>query len=126
MSATALLSEYIIPRRLMYEREAYLSLLRSRRSTGPPFNQYLPNVVDPPADAEVVGDWYLYWALAKRFGLPLSYAGVLMNLDSEPPSTSSCWTFNIAIHAVRWIRFADICSAACSKLTLRRWPSQGI
>ncbi len=88
MTATAQLSHYIIPPKMLYERtdiakppqlEGFLS--------GPPFNQYLPALVAPPADAEVIDDWYLYWSLAKRLGLPLRFGGELLDLEAPPPTT---------------------------------------
>jgi anaerobic selenocysteine-containing dehydrogenase len=40
-----------------------------------PFVQWVPGVVAPPPGSELIDDWYLYWALAERLGLPLSVGG---------------------------------------------------
>jgi anaerobic selenocysteine-containing dehydrogenase len=88
MTATALLSHYVIPPKLLYERadvakppgfEGFLS--------GPAFNQFLPAIVDPPRGSQVIDDWYLFWALAKRLKLRLSYAGVSLDLTGDAPTT---------------------------------------
>jgi len=88
MSATAALSHYIIPPKLMYERaevmpgpdlDVYLNDV--------PFSQYVPPAVCPPTGAEVIDDWYFYWALAKRLAIPLSFAGIPMDLSKPAPAT---------------------------------------
>lgn len=88
MTATAQLSHYIIPPKMLYERtdiakppdlEGFLS--------GPNFNQYLPALVDPPAGSQVIDDWYLYWSLAKRLGLTLNFGGTTLDFDAPPPTT---------------------------------------
>ena len=90
MTATAMLSHYIIPPKLLYERadvakppwlESYLG--------GPAFNQYLPALVPPPPGAEVIDDWYLYWALAKRLGMNVPFNGVELDTSGEPPTTEA-------------------------------------
>jgi len=89
LSETARLAHYVLPTRLQYERTDLLF--------GPgfepmlniaPFQQWIPAVVPPPPDAEVMEDWYLYWALAKRLDLPLSFAGAPLDLE-RPPTTES-------------------------------------
>jgi anaerobic selenocysteine-containing dehydrogenase len=88
MTATAVLSHYIIPPKLLYERvdvakpagfEGFLA--------GPAFNQYLPAVVGLPQDSELVDDWYPFWALAKRLNVQLSFAGQPLDLTGAVPST---------------------------------------
>lgn len=91
MTETAKLCHYILPPKLAFERhdvvtppwvENYLASV--------PFAQYLPPVVSPPAGSDVIDDWYLYWALARRLHLPLQFAGKPMpglEEDGLPPSS---------------------------------------
>lgn len=85
MTATARLSHYIIPPKMFYERvdvapgpdlDVYLNPF--------PFAQYLPAAVPPPSGSQLVEDWYVFWALAKRLNLPLSFAGVPLSFEREP------------------------------------------
>ncbi|HTX07885.1 MAG TPA: molybdopterin-dependent oxidoreductase [Solirubrobacteraceae bacterium] len=86
MSATARLSHYVIPPTLMYERADLPMVFMNEMRMPVPFAQYAEPIVDPPAGAEVIDEWYPYWALAQRMELSLSYCGV--SLDSaEPPTT---------------------------------------
>jgi anaerobic selenocysteine-containing dehydrogenase len=86
MTSTAKLSHYILPPVLMYERPD-LPLFGLERALYPaPFMQYTPAQVSPPAGAEVVDDWYVFWALARRLGLNLEFDGVPLDLDAKPTS----------------------------------------
>lgn len=85
MSATARLSHFVLPPRLMYERADIPFLFGADSRVGIPFGHYTAPIVEPPPESEVVEDWYVYWALARRLGLPLSYDGV--ELEGEPPTT---------------------------------------
>ena len=73
MSATARLCHYILPPLLQLERDDVLFGPRTERLLGHlPFVQWIPGVIAPPPGSELIDDWYLYWALAERLGLPLS------------------------------------------------------
>lgn len=73
MSATAELCHYILPPLLQTERDDVLFGPRTERLLGHvPFVQWIPGVVAPPPGSELIDDWYLYWSLAERLGLPLS------------------------------------------------------
>ena len=85
MSATARMSHYVLPPRLMYERADIPILFGAENRTGIPFGQYTAPIVEPPPGSELVEDWYVYWALARRLGLPLVYDGV--ELEEEQPTT---------------------------------------
>lgn len=84
MTATAGVSDFIIPPKLMFERddvlfgpnfEAFLSDI--------PFGQYLPALVAAP-NPQVVDDWYVYWSLARRMGLQLIFAGEPLDMEQAP------------------------------------------
>jgi anaerobic selenocysteine-containing dehydrogenase len=86
MTSTAKLSHYILPPVLIYER-ADLPLVGLERALYPePFAQFTPAVARPPAGSEVVDDWYVFWALARRLGLSLTYDGVPLDMTT-PPTT---------------------------------------
>ncbi|UZW58292.1 molybdopterin-dependent oxidoreductase (plasmid) [Sphingobium sp. JS3065] len=88
MTATTMLCDYIIPPKMVYERTdiarpPHMELALS----GSQFNQYIPAVASAPPGSQVIDDWHFYWALAKRLGLRLVYAGAELDLDQPPPST---------------------------------------
>jgi anaerobic selenocysteine-containing dehydrogenase len=61
-----------MPPRLLLERDDVLFGPRTEALLGHiPYVQWIPAVVAPPDGSEVIDDWYLYWALAERLGLPL-------------------------------------------------------
>ena len=86
LSATAKLAHYIIPPKLQYERADLPMLYGLSRRFPVPFMQYTPEIAAPPAGSEVVDDWYVYWALARRLGVPLDFCGT--RLDGEVPPTT--------------------------------------
>jgi anaerobic selenocysteine-containing dehydrogenase len=88
MSNTAKLSHYVLPPRLQYER-ADLPTTRDYETLffHVPFSQYTGGVAEPPAGSEVVDDWYVFWALAKRLRREIVFDGVPLEM-SKPPSTA--------------------------------------
>jgi anaerobic selenocysteine-containing dehydrogenase len=94
MSATARLSHYVIPPKLMYERPDLPMVFMNEMRMPVPFAQYAAPIVDPPRGAEVIDDWYLYWALARRLGLTIDYFGVALE-SPEPPSTDELLALSI-------------------------------
>lgn len=87
MTNTARLSDYVIPPRMMFERAdlplaLYGTLFYPRR-----WVQYTPAIVPPPEGSELVEDWYVFWSIAKRLGLPLNYAGKTPMDMVDPPTT---------------------------------------
>lgn len=87
MTATARLCHYILPPKLQYERADVLFGPIFEQILNPvPFQQYIPAVSTPPVGAEVIDDWYFFWALAKRLRIPLAFAGQPLNMES-PPTT---------------------------------------
>jgi len=84
MTATARLSHFIIPPTMMFERadlgtrdyESYVLHL--------PYSQYAQKVAQPPAGAEVVDDWYVFWALAQRLDRAIVFDGVALDMQHAP------------------------------------------
>ncbi len=84
MTATARLSDYILPPTLQYERPDLPLFLYESMIYPEPFSRYTPALVAPPSDSEVVDDWKIFWRLAKQLGVALSYFGVPLDMTSEP------------------------------------------
>jgi anaerobic selenocysteine-containing dehydrogenase len=87
MSNTAKLSHYIVAPKLQYER-ADLPTTRDYETLffHVPFSQYTAGVAKPPPGSDVVDDWYVFWALARRLGRTIVYDGVPLDM-SNPPTT---------------------------------------
>jgi anaerobic selenocysteine-containing dehydrogenase len=85
LTNTARLSHYIIPPKLQYER-ADLPTTKDYETVffHVPFSQYTPEIAAPPAGSEVVDDWYVFWAIAKRLGRTIVYDGVPLNMSQTP------------------------------------------
>jgi anaerobic selenocysteine-containing dehydrogenase len=85
MSATAMLSHYILPPTMQYER-ADLPFLTFERILYPQdaFTRYTPAHAKPPAGSEVTDDWYVLWALAKRLGVALQFQGKPLDMEQRP------------------------------------------
>lgn len=86
MSNSARLADYVIPPRMQYERadlpvSAYGFAFFPESWVG-----YAPPIIDPPAQSDVVEEWYFFWAIAKRLGKSLNFCGV--ELDRETPPTT--------------------------------------
>jgi anaerobic selenocysteine-containing dehydrogenase len=99
MTSTAKLSHYILPPKLMYERPD-LPLYGLERALYPaPFMQYTPAHAIPPAGSEVVDDWYVFWALARRLGFQIAFDGAPLDA-SRPPSNDELFAILLRDAAV--------------------------
>ncbi|MBK7250896.1 MAG: molybdopterin-dependent oxidoreductase [Gammaproteobacteria bacterium] len=80
MSATSKLAHYVIAPRLSLEQPGLtlpietLSTYAYGMGYESPYAQYAPQLIDPPASADVIEDWELFHGLARRMGLALSLA----------------------------------------------------
>jgi len=86
MSATARLSHYIIPPLMQYERPDSYWLSAQMDILHVPYLQFTDAIAKPPVGAEVIEDWYLFWALSQRLGLELTVGGEPVNMTT-PPAT---------------------------------------
>jgi anaerobic selenocysteine-containing dehydrogenase len=84
MSATARLSHYVLPPKLMYEIPAVPCLDMELFYYGQPYAQYTPAIVTPPQGSDVADDSYLFWSLAARMRRPIEFRGVTLDLDKPP------------------------------------------
>lgn len=85
MGATARLADYILPPFMQYERPdlpiwPYEYMLYPDE----PYMRYTPAVAEPPEGAELVHDAQVFWGLAKRLGITLTYLGEPLPMDEEP------------------------------------------
>jgi anaerobic selenocysteine-containing dehydrogenase len=84
MTPTAQLSHYIIPPKMHYER-ADLPMYWYESIIYPePFTRYTPPMLPPPTNSELADDWYVFWSVAKRLGVPIDYDGTLLNMVDAP------------------------------------------
>jgi len=86
-TATTREADYILPTKLQYERADIPPSVPFLKFYTGSWGIYTPAIVDPPKGAEVVDDWYVFWALAKRLGLTINYAGKRKMEGDEPPTT---------------------------------------
>ncbi len=88
MSVTAQLADYVLPPTMMYERPDLPIAVPGFNIGVVPWAQYTPAVIDVPKGSDLMDDWYPYWALAKRLGLPLRFSGTELDLSANhPPAT---------------------------------------
>jgi len=88
MSATAQLADYVLPPVMMYERPDLPIAVPGFNIGVLSWAQYTPAVIDPPEGSDLVDDWYVYWAIAKRLGLPLKFNGIDLDLSvNRAPTT---------------------------------------
>jgi len=84
---TTALADYILPAKLQYERSDMSPSHPALKFYPGAWAQFTPAIVPTPAGAEVVDDWYVFWALAKRLGVNINFAGKRVLDGDEPPST---------------------------------------
>lgn len=84
---TTELADYILPAKLQYERNDVSPSIPSLKFYPGSWAQFTPAIVAPPKGAEVVDDWYVFWALAKRLGVKINFAGKRLLNGDEPPTT---------------------------------------
>jgi len=86
-TATTREADYILPTKLQYERADIPPSVPFLKFYTGSWGIYTPAIVDPPKGAEVVDDWYVFWALARRLGITINYAGKRKMEGDEPPTT---------------------------------------
>ena len=84
MTATARLSHFIIPPTMMFEHADLGTRDYESFVLHVPYSQYAQKVAEPPAGAEVVDDWFVFWALAKRLGRTVVFDGVALDMETAP------------------------------------------
>jgi len=84
MSQTARLSHYILPPKLQLERPDLPIYLFEPYIFPRPYTRYTPPVADPPAGAEVVDEWRVFWEIAQRAGRSISFMGTPLPTHAVP------------------------------------------
>ena len=84
---TTQLADYILPAKLQYERSDMSPSHPALKFYPGAWAQFTPAIVPTPEGAEVVDDWYVFWALAKRLGVTINFAGKRPLDGNEPPTT---------------------------------------
>ena len=84
MTATARLSHFVIPPTMMFEHADLGTRDYESHVLHVPYAQYAPKVAEPPAGADVVDDWFVFWALARRLGRPIVFDGVALDMREAP------------------------------------------
>jgi anaerobic selenocysteine-containing dehydrogenase len=96
LSATARLAHYVIAPRLtletpgMTQAAELLKYFSACSGFGPPYAQYAPAVLEPPAGSDLIEEWEFFYELARRQGLPLELVGFYgwgRHLESPPVIT---------------------------------------
>lgn len=80
-------AHYILPAKMQYERADMSPGHPALKFYPGAWAQFTPAIIAPPADSEVVDDWYVFWALAKRLGVKIKFAGKHELDNDTPPST---------------------------------------
>jgi anaerobic selenocysteine-containing dehydrogenase len=82
LSRTAELAHYVIPPRLQYERPDHTGGLEALFPA--PYANYTPALIEPPAESDMVDDWYALWRIAREMGLALRWNGVDVPMETAP------------------------------------------
>lgn len=96
MSATARLSDYILPPLLQFERaDLPIYLFEAAIFPSRPYTRYTPAVSPPPAGAELCSEWRVLWELARRLGRTMTVAGTPIDMTT-PPSEDALFDLVLA------------------------------
>ncbi|MEP7348626.1 MAG: molybdopterin-dependent oxidoreductase [Sphingorhabdus sp.] len=86
LNASSQLAHYILPPPMMFERYDIGSRDYEAYTLFAPYAQYAPPVVSPPPGSETIDDWRVFWELAKRMELSLSFDGCQLGMEATPTS----------------------------------------
>jgi anaerobic selenocysteine-containing dehydrogenase len=87
MNETSKLSHYVLPSKIGYER-ADLTMFLYESLYAEPYARYTPAIAAPPEGSEMVDDWEIFWGLAERLDLQLTYDGVPLDMSKRPTTDS--------------------------------------
>ena len=94
VSATAQLAHYVLGPRFGFETPAVsfanegITVYGLSIGYQEPYAQYQPRLVEPPAGAEVLEDWQIFYELGRRMGLQLAWRGHTLDM-ANPPTTEA-------------------------------------
>jgi anaerobic selenocysteine-containing dehydrogenase len=78
-SPTARVADYVVATKMTFETPGMTQLSESIKyfhsgyGFSQPYGQYTPALLDPPAGADLIEDWQLYYRVAQRLGLALNW-----------------------------------------------------
>jgi anaerobic selenocysteine-containing dehydrogenase len=90
VSATARLAHYVLGPSFGYETPALsfanegITVYGLSIGYQEPYAQYQPRLVDPPAGADVLEDWQIFYELGRRMRLPLAWRGHVFDMQAAP------------------------------------------
>jgi anaerobic selenocysteine-containing dehydrogenase len=84
MTETAQLADFILPPRMQYERWDLVNPLSDKRIFQEPYAQYSVPIVEPPAGAELIEEWEVFWELAKRLEVGITINNRPLDMDRRP------------------------------------------
>jgi anaerobic selenocysteine-containing dehydrogenase len=88
MTATARLADYVLPPRMMLERHDLGSRDYEVHVMQRPYAQYAEPVLRSPPGAELIDDWEVFYEVARRLGVTLTFDGIPLDMESKPDTES--------------------------------------
>lgn len=84
-SPTTRFAHYVLPPTMMYERADLPMRIAGIANWPGAWSQHTPPAIKPPAGSDLVDDWYVFWAVAKRLGKTITYNGVRpLDMENKP------------------------------------------
>lgn len=83
LSPTARVAHYVLPPYMQYERPD-LSMTVGAPMWPGTWVQHTDPVVAPPAGADLVHDWYVFWRIAQRLGRTIELNGAPLDMTTPP------------------------------------------
>jgi anaerobic selenocysteine-containing dehydrogenase len=88
-SPTARMADYVVATKMTFETPSMTQVTEVIKYFHPgygfraPYAQYTPALVDPPAGADLIEDWQLYYRLAQRLGLSVNVVNVFGRIGAH-------------------------------------------
>lgn len=90
ISATAQMADYVFGPKFGFEMPAISFANEGMVTYGlsigfqEPYAQYQPALIDVPKDSQLIEDWRVFYEIARRLDLPLSYRGTPYDMQDAP------------------------------------------
>jgi anaerobic selenocysteine-containing dehydrogenase len=88
-SPTARMADYVVATKMTFETPSMTQVTEVIKYFHPgygfraPYAQYTPALIDPPAGADLIEDWQLYYRVAQRLGLALNVVNVFGRMGAH-------------------------------------------
>lgn len=99
LSATAQMADYVFGPKFGFEMPAISFANEGMVTYGlsigfqEPYAQYQPALIDAPENSQTVEDWRIFYDIARRMQLPLSYRGTPYDMQTAPTTDELIGTF---------------------------------